>query len=138
MAARDVILLRFIRGSDMDETDIALGYAEASAQDAISELVSSVGHTLGPWRVVGPYGNSKVEIAGNGPRSIATIWVSRNRVEDEANLRLILAAPDLADCLADLIDRLASGYGVAINDPAGTIAAIERAENLLAKLRGDQ
>jgi hypothetical protein len=108
-------------------------------------------HTPGPWRIEEQQGGWRVEPSG--------IWIgsstARPRAENEANARLIAAAPEMAEaleCLAAMAahfptvktygNRVRSGaiYSVSdmhLGEAAITVEDLHRAAALLSRIRGD-
>ena len=85
------------------------------------------GHTPGPWEKKRPYGKFKDEVGVCG-KAICTVW-TRRRVgalsdeiqivpcdEGEANLRLILKAPEMLDALKNLISAYSGGAKICGHD----------------------
>ena len=93
-------------------------------------------HTPGPWSYIG---NGDVVAKSNkycgGEKDIASVFLTVND-EDEANARLIAAAPDLLEALkacADWLDWLVTPH----DDPKGAHAAhIKQARAAIAKATG--
>ena len=81
-------------------------------------------HTQGPWTIdhqfIGPIGEAVASLCDvndsvfgaivNWPRSDAELK-TLDDAENEANARLIASAPDLLECLQNLVDR-----GLIVND----------------------
>jgi hypothetical protein len=74
-------------------------------------------HTQGPWHVgagngegsiFSDNGRTRLEIGGTTLYSIAQITRGWNEVEDEANARLIVAAPEMLAALESLTHPMAS------------------------------
>ena len=74
-------------------------------------------HTQGPWHmgagngegsIFSDNGRTRLEIGGTTLYSIAQITRGWNEVEDEANARLIAAAPELLEALQSLTHPMAS------------------------------
>jgi hypothetical protein len=74
-------------------------------------------HTQGPWHVgagngegsiFSDNGRTRLEIGGTTLYSIAQITRGWNEVEDEANARLIAAAPEMLEALQSLTHPMAS------------------------------
>lgn len=85
-------------------------------------------HTPGPWSYIG---NGDVVAKSDkycgGEKDIASVFLTVND-EDEANARLIAAAPDLLEALKDMLDGhedACTGYGEGAADKAR--AAIAKA-----------
>ena len=83
-------------------------------------------HTRGPWRSHGAGG----EIHGNS-RIVATMtWCSGMGDEDEANARLVAAAPDMLAALESVLDWYDVGDGFVPG------SCFEQAAHAIAKARG--
>jgi hypothetical protein len=89
-------------------------------------------HTQGPWHVgagngegsiFSDNGRTRLEIGGTTLYSIAQITRGWNEVEDEANARLIAAAPDLLAALQSLAHPMASDQ-----DLQNALAVISKAK----------
>jgi len=85
-------------------------------------------HTQGPWSYIG---NGDVVAKSDkycgGEKDIASVFLTVND-EDEANARLIAAAPELLEALKDMLDGhedACTGYGEGAADKAR--AAIAKA-----------
>jgi len=74
-------------------------------------------HTPGPWHmgagngsgsIFADNGRTRLEIGGTTLYSIAQIGRGWNEVEDEANARLIAAAPEMLEALQSLAHPMAS------------------------------
>ncbi len=89
-------------------------------------------HTPGPWKVVNHpmvalvSSQRSVGVGGNGMSSVA--WLTGGALNQEANARLIAAAPDLLAALEEAHKHLVLLYGDA--EPVGTLGAA------IAKARG--
>jgi hypothetical protein len=95
-------------------------------------------HTQGPWHVgagngegsiFADDGRTRLEIGGTTLYSIAQITRGWNEAEDEANARLIAAAPEM---LAALEELLADKY---LADPINA-DRMEKARAAVAKVKG--
>ncbi len=77
--------------------------------------MSAAQHTQGPWRVrVRPNGFSVVDPGG----LIASVDCDLTPARQEANSRLIAAAPDLLDALVVLLDATEDSIGKRFRDRA--------------------
>jgi hypothetical protein len=86
-------------------------------------------HTPGPWRSHGAGG----EIHGNS-RIVATMcWCSGMHDEDEANARLVAAAPDMLAALVELTTEITQTP--ALMDSV-SLAIFERACEAISKAEG--
>ncbi len=74
-------------------------------------------HTAGPWHmgagngegsIFSDNGRTRLEIGGTTLYSIAQVTRGWNEVEDEANARLIAAAPEMLEALQSLTHPMAS------------------------------
>jgi hypothetical protein len=82
--------------------------------------------TDGPWVVEHPYGEAGVYVSGPATELVAKVWH-----DNEANARLIAAAPELLACLKMITD-LAELYGVGTDCDGNIIEARE----LIARVEG--
>ena len=94
-------------------------------------------HTPGPWEI--HYGSDGPEIHGEGSRGglviadISPEWGGDEMAE--ANARLIAAAPETTEALADLVEQL---EGIGIPDWAGAEGLdITQAKAAIAKAKGE-
>ena len=96
-------------------------------------------HTPGPWKVVNHPKVAHVDsqrsvgAGGNGMASVA--WLTGGALHQEANARLIAAAPELLEAL----ERLASAWrrmGPRTATIDGKPTAVEQADAAIAKARG--
>ena len=103
-------------------------------------------HTKGPWSFAhNGAGDSKTSCIDIAPRNskgfrgqVAYLQSAEHidgitMAENEANARLIAAAPDLLEAL----DELANGYAGNRFD-VGIVHRIKKARDVIAKARGDQ
>lgn len=92
-------------------------------------------HTPGPWINIG---NGDIVARSDnycgGEKDIASVFLTRND-EDEANARLIAAAPDLLEALKLYVlqDNFATDYGYGVGGEAKATA-----EAAIAKATGEQ
>lgn len=89
-------------------------------------------HTAGPWNQFTPAGQLNVFITGGkGSSHLATVAVSdctHDREEDEANARLIAAAPELLAALIEAESQLSQAHTPECESAAyGVRAAIAKA-----------
>ena len=97
--------------------------------------MSKATHTPGPWEAVG----SRIRTAGTGSfRRIATMegGAFNVNVTDEANARLIAAAPDLLAALEAIEAHLTLHPGSSVANRAEARQVCEQARAAIAKARG--
>ena len=95
-------------------------------------------HTPGPWRY-----EPETKTVRSVPQNywLATMDGFDGAVDNNANARLIAAAPELVDVLQEMTERYANLerlYFKALNllDRSETNGTINRAQNLLARIEG--
>lgn len=89
-------------------------------------------HTPGPWKITGHDGRNPMVQDANGG-SICAVWDTGCAATQEANARLIAAAPDLLNMLQRVMDEYL------MRDPtAGHVAllTLEHARAAIAKAKG--
>lgn len=96
-------------------------------------------HTPGPWVYIGN-GDivARSEKYCGGEKDIASVFLTRND-EDEANARLIAAAPDLLEALQFITQDVCERFDM--NDPStnlGMRMAVKEARAAIAKATGEQ
>ena len=82
-------------------------------------------HTKGPWKAVDSLSRWNVTTSDK-PRTFNICSVNTNLVEQEANARLIAAAPELLEALQTIV------CCVRMNGPAGTTAYVISEERMIA------
>ena len=85
-------------------------------------------HTPGPWH---DSGNTEYEIFCKANKPIASVIPSFT-AEDEANARLIAAAPAMYEVLSELLDTLEMSKGYGFDEE------YEKAREVLAKVEGGE
>lgn len=92
-------------------------------------------HTPGPWKVIGPYVAHTVEHDIEGLPSDIELVKRAPWHTNDADLRLMAAAPDLLDALRLCVAQLAVLKDVPMSEVlrTGHIAAISRARYAIAK-----
>jgi len=81
-------------------------------------------HTPGEWEVVRGRCGPSVEVFGGG-KAITEMWDRGDKETQEANARLIAAAPDLYQALKRLLE---AGYNADHEDYTVATKAIKKAE----------
>ncbi|OOE15148.1 hypothetical protein BSR09_00660 [Stutzerimonas degradans] len=91
----------------------------------------SNGHTPGPWRAVQASNSGQVHILAevNGYDRAISMDIWNDCDEQEANVRLIAAAPDLLEALEHCVDSLGSEFALPSE-------CIQQARAAIAKARG--
>lgn len=90
-------------------------------------------HTLGPWTVDTDTGGRKPIMAKDGITSVAHTDGLENEDLDEANARLIAAAPEMLQALKRAVSMLQ-----AVGMPADAIPQdLEKMEDAIAKAEGE-
>jgi hypothetical protein len=102
-------------------------------------------HTQGPWHmgagngegsIFADNGRTRLETGGATLYPIARIGLGWNEVEDEANARLIAAAPELMAALIQAVDALEFWFP-RWGDPGGTASEMmNQARAAIAKATG--
>ena len=96
-------------------------------------------HTPGPWSLTSFDGTRMAEVRVDGKLACLLHSFSRNStLEDEANARLIAAAPDLLEALEDLIDLCKCAMQTANGDIGeyDIDGELKQARKAIAKARG--
>lgn len=122
----------------------------------MTQEATRVEHTPGPWgfvayseedeRTYRSIGTIRPENNDIGLGPIAKIGTNGGRPEQEANARLIAAAPSLYDALGDLMQDIWDGEGHAYDNPDLCSAAIgcrrceveDKARAAIALVRGEE
>ena len=97
-------------------------------------------HTPGPWKVVRhpriAHVDSETSV-GSGANGMASVaWLTGGRVGQEANARLIAAAPDLLAALEALVLAAPDSDAWSVAATRELRAARDLAEEAIAKARG--